>query len=100
MSCYAVFNFCVLVDAMKLLSKVILFALAISTCALLVVSADELQTICPVMGGDINKNIYADHSGKRVYFCCSICESQFKKSPEIFIKKLEHQGVIFEPVDK
>ncbi len=28
------------------------------------------QTTCPVMGGLINKNLYADYQGNRVYFCC------------------------------
>ena len=30
----------------------------------------HMQTTCPVMGNPINKDIYADYSGKRVYFCC------------------------------
>ena len=28
------------------------------------------QKICPVMAGPIDKNIYTDYKGKRVYFCC------------------------------
>ena len=39
------------------------------------------QTVCPVMGGKINKEIYVDHGGKRVYFCCAACIDPFKKSP-------------------
>lgn len=27
------------------------------------------QTTCPVMGGAINREWYADYQGKRVYFC-------------------------------
>ncbi|HKK32064.1 MAG TPA: YHS domain-containing protein, partial [Desulfomicrobiaceae bacterium] len=51
------------------------------------------QTKCPVMGYTINKEIYADYEGKRVYFCCGSCISEFKKNPEKYIKKLEEQGV-------
>ncbi|UZP66198.1 YHS domain-containing protein [Desulfovibrio mangrovi] len=55
--------------------------------------AAEPQTKCPVMGYGINKKLYADHNGKRVYFCCPSCEGEFKKDPEKYIKKLEEQGV-------
>ena len=58
--------------------------------------AAEPQTKCPVMGYAINKKLHADHNGKRVYFCCPSCESEFKKNPEQYIKKLEEQGVELE----
>ncbi len=29
------------------------------------------QTTCPVLAGKIDKNVYADYQGKRIYFCCS-----------------------------
>lgn len=51
------------------------------------------QTECPVMGGLINKNVYADHQGNRVYFCCPPCLKQFKKDPDLYVKKLKEQGV-------
>lgn len=50
------------------------------------------QTNCPVMGGPINKSIYADYKGKRVYFCCGGCVATFNKSPDEYIKKLELSG--------
>jgi YHS domain-containing protein len=52
-----------------------------------------MQTTCPVMGGAINKALYADHDGKRVYFCCGGCSADFKKDPAKYIKKLEDAGV-------
>ena len=58
------------------------------------------QTVCPLMGGKIDKSLYADHNGKRVYFCCQMCVPQFKKNPEMFIKKLESKGVTLETVSK
>ncbi len=51
------------------------------------------QVNCPVMGGKINKEIYADHDGKRVYFCCAMCIDTFKKNPEEILKKMEADGV-------
>ena len=51
------------------------------------------QTKCPVMGGEINKEIYADHEGKRVYFCCAACLPKFKENPEEYLAKLTEMGV-------
>lgn len=50
------------------------------------------QETCPVMGGKIDKSIFADHEGKRVYFCCGSCKAEFKKSPQKYLKKLEEMG--------
>ncbi len=50
------------------------------------------QKTCPVMGGDIVKSIYADHEGKRVYFCCPGCIGTFKKNPEKYLGILEQKG--------
>jgi YHS domain-containing protein len=51
------------------------------------------QTKCPVMGGLINKNLYADHEGNRVYFCCPPCLKEFKKNPDPYVKKMKEQGI-------
>ncbi|MBU0943527.1 MAG: hypothetical protein KJ804_02650 [Proteobacteria bacterium] len=53
----------------------------------------EAQTTCPVMGGTIvNKELFADYKGERVYFCCLACPEQFAKDPEKYIKKLKEMG--------
>jgi YHS domain-containing protein len=54
-------------------------------------------TKCPVLAGDINKQVYADYKGKRIYFCCGGCDKEFKKDPEKYMKKLKEQGVTLEP---
>ena len=59
---------------------------------------EDSQTTCPVMGGTINKELYADYEGKRVYFCCAGCIPEFQKDPEKYIKKLEDEGVVLEDV--
>jgi YHS domain-containing protein len=46
------------------------------------------QTMCPVMGGAIDKNIFVEYKGKKVYFCCPGCEKQFKEDPEKYLVKL------------
>jgi YHS domain-containing protein len=51
------------------------------------------QTTCPVLGGNIDKNVYVDYQGKRIYFCCPGCDVEFKKDPEKYMKKLQDAGV-------
>lgn len=51
------------------------------------VSAIE-QTTCPVMGGAINKQLYTEYQGKKVYFCCAGCKEKFEKEPEKYLDKL------------
>jgi YHS domain-containing protein len=46
------------------------------------------QTMCPVMGGAINKQFYTEYRGKKVYFCCPGCKEQFEGDPEKYIAKL------------
>jgi YHS domain-containing protein len=50
------------------------------------------QTVCPVMGGEIDKTKFIDHNGKRIYFCCAGCLDEFKKNPEKYLKKLTKMG--------
>ena len=52
-----------------------------------VVAAAE-QTTCPVMGGAINKALFTEYKGKKVYFCCDGCQDKFKEAPEQYIAKL------------
>jgi YHS domain-containing protein len=46
------------------------------------------QTICPVMGGAIDKNIFVEYKGKKVYFCCEGCKEKFLEEPEKYLAKL------------
>ena len=50
------------------------------------------QKICPVMGGAINKELYTEYKGKKVYFCCAGCKEPFEKDPEKYISKLPQFG--------
>jgi YHS domain-containing protein len=56
------------------------------------------QAACPVLGNKINKNIYTDYQGQRIYFCCPGCIEVFKKNPEAYLKKMRDQGVTPEKI--
>ena len=59
------------------------------------------QKSCPFMTDEpIDKKIYADHDGKRVYFCCKKCQAKFKKDPAKYIKKIQDQGIALEKAPK
>ncbi len=81
-------------------------ALAVVLVAAAMVSAGEKasecprQTVCPVMGGEIDKDVFTDFEGKRVYFCCPMCIDKFKADPAKFLKKLTDEGVVLEDSPK
>ena len=50
------------------------------------------QTACPVLGGDIDKNVFVDYQGKRIFFCCKACIDQFNKDPKKYMEKLKAEG--------
>jgi YHS domain-containing protein len=58
------------------------------------------QTNCPVMGIKIDKNVYLDYQGQRVYFCCPSCKEKFQKDPEKYFKKIQDDGVLLKSVQK
>ena len=81
------------------LCSVVLFSLGMVTSVALSAEGKaegKPQTVCPVMGGTVDKNLYADYKGKRVYFCCEACNEIFAKDPEKYIKMIEDEGVVLE----
>jgi len=58
--------------------------------------AEPNQAICPVMGGEINRNIFLDYEGKRVYFCCQACKGRFLEDPAGYLEKMKKKGVVLE----
>tara|TARA_Y100000031_G_scaffold20303_1_gene20776 strand:- start:201 stop:512 length:312 start_codon:yes stop_codon:yes gene_type:complete len=86
---------------MKKLMTVSVIILVMVFATGLVLAEDEAaqlgpQRDCPVMGGKINKDLYTDYEGKRVYFCCPGCIGKFKADPEKYIEKLEAEDVTLE----
>ncbi|MFC1467144.1 efflux RND transporter periplasmic adaptor subunit [Verrucomicrobiota bacterium] len=51
------------------------------------------QTLCPIMGGEISKEIYTDYQGQRIYFCCPGCEQTFLSDPEKHLEKMRAEGI-------
>ena len=58
------------------------------------------QDKCPVRGSTINKNVYVDYEGKRIYFCCPPCIKSFLNNPERYLKQMEKEGIILENAPK
>jgi len=50
------------------------------------------QTKCPVMGGKINKNLFVDVKGYRLYACCTGCVAKLKADPDTYVKKIKANG--------
>lgn len=53
-----------------------------------VVSETIEQKTCPVMEAPINKELYTEYKGKKVYFCCPGCKEKFEKEPDKYTSKL------------
>lgn len=50
------------------------------------------QTRCPVMGGKVNKDLYVDAKGHRIYACCAGCLPKIKANPAKYIQVIESRG--------
>lgn len=52
-------------------------------------SESKEKSDCPVMGGKVNKEIYEEYNGERIYFCCESCREKFKEDPEKYLEMKE-----------
>lgn len=50
------------------------------------------QTNCPIMGQPINREVFTDYEGQRVYFCCPPCIEKFLASPEKHLGAMKAAG--------
>ncbi len=57
------------------------------------------QTLCPVMGNPINKEVFADYGGYRIYFCCHGCDSAFLEDPEKYIGQMKSENIAIEKTE-
>lgn len=47
------------------------------------------QTQCPVLANNpIDRDVFVEYKGKKVYFCCQACVAEFNKNPEKYISQL------------
>lgn len=56
----------------------------------------RLQTHCPVMGGLIDRSLYHDHAGQRIYVCCAGCLDDVRERADDIIREQRDQGIVFE----
>ncbi len=53
------------------------------------IGQQAVQTNCPIMEEmAIDKSVYTEYKGKKVYFCCAGCINPFKENPEKYVSKL------------
>lgn len=58
------------------------------------------QTRCPVGGDKIDKKLFVDVEGYRVYLCCLDCARKVKADPKKYLKKIADAGEQAEPLKK
>jgi len=75
----------------------LILTLALAAVAL---AKGEPQTTCPVMGGKINKALYTDVKGYRIYACCEGCIDTIKADPKKVIQKMKAKGTEIEKAPK
>ena len=80
--------------ARKALSLTLMLAAVVAMAAF---AGDEKsegnQKLCPIMGNPINKEVYTDYMGYRVFFCCEGCIAEFEKDPAAHLEKMKSEGV-------
>lgn len=65
--------------------------------AALAVGAGQPQTTCPVMkGSPVNKALFVDVNGYRIYVCCGGCLKAVQTEPDKYIAQLQAEGVELE----
>jgi len=58
-----------------------------------VIEGENPQVNCPIMGNPVDKAVYKDVDGKRIYFCCPPCIEKFDTDTAGFIKTMEDKGI-------
>ena len=56
------------------------------------IAGKHLQTLCPVLGNPIDKKLFVDYKGKRIYVCCAMCILKVKANPAKYLRKIEKSG--------
>ena len=51
------------------------------------------QKNCPVKGGEIDKEVYTDFKGQRIYYCCPGCDKKFLENPDKYLSAMKDEGV-------
>lgn len=59
----------------------------------------KLQTVCPVTGEPVNRDIFTDYRGFRIYFCSGACLKTFLEHPDTYMSALENEGIVLESLE-
>jgi YHS domain-containing protein len=49
------------------------------------------QKMCPVMQKEVNPKIFTEYEGKKIYFCCEQCKTEFAKNPKKYVKIVDQE---------
>ena len=70
---------------------------ALMVSAALAFAEGKPQTSCPVMKGNpVNKSLYVDAEGYRIYVCCGGCIASVKADPAKYVEQMKAEGVELE----
>jgi len=53
---------------------------------------DAAQVSCPVMNEKVDRAIYVDYGGRRIYLCCKACIGKFNQDPQKYCKKMDQDA--------
>jgi hypothetical protein len=59
-------------------------------------AAGKLQTVDAFFGEPINRLIYTDWDGDRLYFCCSKSKDLFFRDPSGNLQKIHKKGILLD----
>ena len=77
--------------------KNILMIAALLVSVSLAMAEGKPQTTCPVMkGSPVNKSLYVDAEGYRIYVCCGGCLREVQANPAKYVARLKAEGVELE----
>ena len=77
--------------------KNILMIAALLVSVSLAMAEGKPQTTCPVMkGSPVNKSLYVDAEGYRIYVCCGGCVREVQANPAKYVAELQAEDVELE----
>ncbi|MDD7984368.1 YHS domain-containing protein [Lentisphaera marina] len=53
----------------------------------------QAQTNCPIRGGEIDKEVFTDYQGQRIYYCCPGCDKKFLQAPDKYLNDMKAKGI-------
>jgi len=60
--------------------------------------AAKAQTTCPICAAPIDKSVFSDVEGKRVYFANAACKATFDAAPATYLEKMQKEGIVPEAI--